>query len=41
MLKEKALDVLVFLTLVISMTGVAIVDVWGLKKLWHVVFGLL
>ena len=41
MLKERALDVLVFLTLLISIASVAIVDVWGLAKLWHVVFGFL
>ena len=38
-LKECALDVVVFLTLLISTAGVAVVDLWGLMKLWHVVFG--
>jgi hypothetical protein len=41
MLKEWALDVLVLLTLLISVTGVAVFDVWGLTKLWHIVFAFL
>ena len=38
MLKARAVDALILLTLLISLAGVAALDLWGLTKLWHAVF---
>ena len=38
-LREAFLDILVMMVLLIAVVGVALFDLWGLAKLWHLVFG--
>ena len=38
MLKARAVEAVILLTLLISLAGVAALDLWGIMKVWHAVF---